>query len=673
MVSLPREKAAKYLGAIREWERRDRHTLEDIQQLYGKLLHASLVVPAGRARLLGLECALGLAYRRPFASLFPPRLVRPDLEWWASLLSGPTLSRSVVIPQSLVDVNAYSDASTGTGIGVVIGEQWRAWQLLPGWRERDGEKDIGWAEAVGFYLLVAAVVERVPGGSHLRVYGDNEGVVKGWRNHRSRNTATNAVFKLLHDLLEERGFVGCVFAEYVPTDLNPADGPSRGIFPGDHLLLPPVVIPLPLFPLSSMLAPLIQPPLSLFTTAPPGLPLTPSERTGNTGRPSRMSSMPSPLPSSEPVGPLEPLGVSFPSVLRGRMSAVDPFAGDGTCITGAAADRVYDVLEQTWNSSTLETYGSGLGIFHAWCNKQVPPVPDSWRCAVDTALILEFIACCAGMYSGSTVKNYVYGVRAWHTCHALSWKVNDVHLTSALSAVERLAPPTSKKPKRPPATPEWLESIASGMDLASPFDAAVFACLCSVFWSVSRLGEFAVKGAVASFPKSKAPRRADLKERVRSRQGDLFVSQIQIPATKATIEGEVAVYSDQPGASDPVAAMRRHLSLNDPGPQDHLFAYRTPAGKLVPLTRHKVLARVRELARLASVPPLTGHSLRIGGVLVYLLRGIPFDVVKVLSRWASEAFTIYLREYADILAPYIQATPLLDDLTRIAMPARFRH
>lgn len=247
-VSLPREKAAKYLGAIREWERRDRHTLEDIQQLYGKLLHASLVVPAGRARLLGLERALGLAYRRPFASLFPPRLVRPDLEWWAGRLSGPTLSRSIVIPQSLVDVNAYSDASTGTGIGVIIGEQWRAWRLLPGWRERDGEKDIGWAEAVGFYLLVAAVVERVPGGSHLRVYGDNEGVVKGWRNHRSRNTATNAVFKLLHDLLEERGFVGCIFAEYVPTDLNPADGPSRGIFPGDHLLLPPVVIPPSLVP-----------------------------------------------------------------------------------------------------------------------------------------------------------------------------------------------------------------------------------------------------------------------------------------------------------------------------------------------------------------------------------------------------------------------------------------
>ncbi|KAF6744752.1 hypothetical protein DFP72DRAFT_974732, partial [Ephemerocybe angulata] len=290
-----------------------------------------------------------------------------------------------------------------------------------------------------------------------------------------------------------------------------------------------------------MLGPQTLPWMPLLPSAPPPL-STPSVRTGSTGRPSRMNSMPSPLPSSEPVGPLVPLGPLYPPVLVGqRIRRWIPFRQglDGSHITRTSADRVYDVLEQTWNSTTLSTYGSGLGTFHAWCNKQVPPVPDSRCCAVNTPLILDFIACCAGMYSGSTVKNYVYGVKAWHTCHALSWKVDEVHLSSALSAVERLAPPTSKKPKRPPATPEWLESIRSKMDPDSHFDAAVFACLCSTFWSVSRLGEFAVKGSVASFSSSKAPRRSDLRERVRTRQGDLFVSQIHVPATKATMEGEV--------------------------------------------------------------------------------------------------------------------------------------
>ncbi|KAJ7200097.1 hypothetical protein GGX14DRAFT_372564 [Mycena pura] len=41
----------------------------------------------------------------------------------------------------------------------------------------------------------------------------------------------------------------------------------------------------------------------------------------------------------------------------------------------------------------------------------------------------------------------------------------------------------------------------------------------------------------------------------------------------------------------------------------------------------------------------------------YLLRGLPLDVVK--GRWASDAFAIYLRRHAKIMAPYMQAKPQL--------------
>lgn len=47
---------------------------------------------------------------------------------------------------------------------------------------------------------------------------------------------------------------------------------------------------------------------------------------------------------------------------------------------------------------------------------------------------------------------------------------------------------------------------------------------------------------------------------------------------------------------------------------------------------------------------LKGHGLRIGGTLEYLLRGIPFDVVKF------------------ILAPYLQDSPALEPFTRYTMP-----
>jgi hypothetical protein len=55
-------------------------------------------------------------------------------------------------------------------------------------------------------------------------------------------------------------------------------------------------------------------------------------------------------------------------------------------------------------------------------------------------------------------------------------------------------------------------------------------------------------------------------------------------------------------------------------------------------------------------------------MLEYLLRGVPFDVVKAMGRWSSEAFTIYLWDHATILAPYIQASPVLEPFTRYTIP-----
>ena len=49
VVSLLEDKRTKYLAAIVEWEGRCTHNLLKTQKLYGKLLHASLVVPAGHA------------------------------------------------------------------------------------------------------------------------------------------------------------------------------------------------------------------------------------------------------------------------------------------------------------------------------------------------------------------------------------------------------------------------------------------------------------------------------------------------------------------------------------------------------------------------------------------------------------------------------------------------
>lgn len=175
----------------------------------------------------------------PHIPRIPPRDTPEDINWWKHQLSQPDVSRPTPAPVPIIDTNSYSDASSETGIGVTIGNQWRAWRLLPGSKNRS--RDIGWAESVGFLLLVPSIIQRTQPHSHLQVYGDNQGVVEGWRKGRSRNKPTNSIFKLIHKITQENAI--SIHTKYVPSEFNPADGPSRGKYYHPSLLLPPVIIP----------------------------------------------------------------------------------------------------------------------------------------------------------------------------------------------------------------------------------------------------------------------------------------------------------------------------------------------------------------------------------------------------------------------------------------------
>jgi hypothetical protein len=203
-VQLLPPKTAKYHKAIEDWRSAEMHVLLDAQRLYGKLLHACLVVPTGRARLTRLEAMLKTCSARPFVPYHSVRHLNEDLDWWFTWLSRPFVSRPIPQPKLPVHINAFSDASTSIGIAIVIDGHWRAWTLCPGWRTTDGQRDIGWAECVGFELLTITILDtRVHEGQRdFWVFCDNQGVVGGWKNSRSRNRETNNVFKWIFDRLD---------------------------------------------------------------------------------------------------------------------------------------------------------------------------------------------------------------------------------------------------------------------------------------------------------------------------------------------------------------------------------------------------------------------------------------------------------------------------------------
>jgi hypothetical protein len=238
-VALGKNKATKYLAAICAFHSKKTHTLQEVRQLYGKLLHACLVIPVGCAYLTSLEAFLGIFHDSPLKPRTQPSGTEDDLAWWATTLSEPSLSRPIPAVCEIRDLHAYSDASSSIGIGIVIGDHWRAWRLLPGWKAQ--LRDIGWAEAVGFEFLIHTIINAGAKNADIKVWGDNNGVVEGWWKGRSRNKPSNEVFHRIHHLSQASN---CLFhTRYVASAFNPADNPSRGIYSSLQLLLPPFEIP----------------------------------------------------------------------------------------------------------------------------------------------------------------------------------------------------------------------------------------------------------------------------------------------------------------------------------------------------------------------------------------------------------------------------------------------
>lgn len=333
-------------------------------------------------------------------------------------------------------------------------------------------------------------------------------------------------------------------------------------------------------------------------------------------------------------------------------------------VTEEQVNRILEVLGASWAEKTKEVYGAGLLAYHVYCDSH--NIPDPQRAPISANILLAFLSSCAGSYSGSTLSNFAAGLRAWHLLHGLQWKINPDELRAILEGASRLAPPSSKRPLREPFRVDTLQLLHALMDPENPRDAAIFACITVVFYCVARLGEFTVQ-SIKQFDPTKHITRANVSH-LHDING-LPVTKFHIPWTKVSPMGEDAQCAPLEGVTDPIKALQNHFRLNPAGPDSHLFAWFHPSSGLRPLSRAEVVKRISSLASMHNLPNLKGHSLRIGGTLHYLLRGTPFDVVKTIGRWAGDSFTIYLRQHAMILAPYLNDTPaLLEHFTRYTMP-----
>lgn len=325
--------------------------------------------------------------------------------------------------------------------------------------------------------------------------------------------------------------------------------------------------------------------------------------------------------------------------------------------------RIFEVASQAWSESTRQTYGSGLLLYHVFCD--VNSIQESDRAPARAGLISAFVAGLAGQYSVSCISNYLAGLAAWHTLHGLAWAIDERELAALLRGAARLAP--APKKQRAPLTVDVLSRILCVLDISNSLDVAFAAALTTCFWGTARVNEVTVP-RLDAFRTQSHVTAACVSHRTDASGNAVTV--IHVPSTKCDpLNGEDIFWASQPGPADPAVALQRQRVHNSPDATTHLFSYTDRSGKRVPMTRSNFLKRLKTAAAAAGVELPAGHSIRIGSTTEYLLRGVPFDVMRAKGRWKSDAFLLYLRKHAEIMAPYIQANPdVFDALNRMILP-----
>ncbi|KDQ19713.1 hypothetical protein BOTBODRAFT_101617 [Botryobasidium botryosum FD-172 SS1] len=389
-------------------------------------------------------------------------------------------------------------------------------------------------------------------------------------------------------------------------------------------------------------------------------------------KPAPTTLAPTPTPA-----PYAPNRTPLPSALRPHCLARDRLykwrpvnarntlddQGNPTNLGPKELQLVKDMLINTWTESTRQSYASGLLTFHVFCDMK--DVPEEQRAPACLVLITSFAATLAGVYAGATISNYVSGIRAWHILHGVPWNLKSPELNAMYKAVEAMTPATSKRASRKPYTIEFIVAIKGQLNLDLPLDAAVFACLTTAFYCAARLGEFTVP-RLDAFDPTIHVKPSNMRHE-RSKEG-FPITVFFIPRTKISAHGEDVYWARQDGPTDPEAAWANHARVNDPPADSHLFSHRINKARR-PLTKTAIVNRLSKAAKAAGLDPIPGQGIRIGATLEYLTRHLSFEMVKVKGRWTSNSFQKYLRKHAQVMAPYMQATPqLLDAFSRIALP-----
>ena len=259
--------------------------------------------------------------------------------------------------------------------------------------------------------------------------------------------------------------------------------------------------------------------------------------------------------------------------------------------------------------------------------------------------LIYFSSYLARTVKHSTIKLYLAAVRNLHiSCGHGDPLLGKLLLTKVLRGILRYQ--GQARILRQPVTPGVLLAIRPILRswLGERDFCMIWAAFTLAFFGFLRCSEFTYQGVFKFRPNF------DLSADCVSFHPCLAAPQqmsILLKSSKTDVfrNGHKLVISCSPSPVCAVSAMRSYFLAARP--QGPLFSFQS--GRF--LTRSAVVNLLRDATRLAGLPyeSLKGHSFRIGAASTAAAAGLPDWLIKVLGRWSSDCYQLYIRTPHNVL------------------------
>ncbi|KAJ3817764.1 hypothetical protein F5880DRAFT_1492419 [Lentinula raphanica] len=263
--------------------------------------------------------------------------------------------------------------------------------------------------------------------------------------------------------------------------------------------------------------------------------------------------------------------------------------------------------------STKSFYAAGLLCYHQFCDSE--KVSHSLRMPASETLVLGFIGHYMGSVSGSTIRSWLSGIRAWHIQHGAPWVLDSSQELKVARAGARIAGAHHCRLVRNPIALSHMIALALNIDFNVPFHCAVWAVACMAFWGCQRLGELTVPKTDGLDCKLHAVH-STIINFAYNPDGSTRSLSFHIPWTKTTREqGATVTATGQSGTLRvlcPAQAMKRHLEANKAVPSSFsLFAYIDESGCPRNMIKSVFMSLCKKIWAKVGLDNVHGHSFRI--------------------------------------------------------------